>query len=96
LKLPNATKNNNIKNFFFHQQNKNKESSKGHSSSASTTKSETEQTESISLSNDTESIKKQEPKKQVNIVISFINKEKDDDGIGQLVGLAHDFIYWLQ
>lgn len=71
---------------FYHslEQNKSKEitSSKGHSS-ATATKSDAEQT-SISLSNDTESIKKQEPKKQVNIVISYIEKN-DEQGIGQLV-----------
>lgn len=38
----------------------------------------------ISLSNETESIKKQEAKKQVNIVISYIEKN-DEQGIGQLV-----------
>jgi hypothetical protein len=42
---------------------------------------------SISLSNDNESIKKQEPKKQVNIVISYIEKN-DEQGIGQLVKLT--------
>lgn len=38
----------------------------------------------INLSNETESIKKQEAKKQVNIVISYIEKN-DEEGIGQLV-----------
>jgi hypothetical protein len=68
------------------EQNKNKEmsSSKGHSATT-TTKSDVEQT-SISLSNDNESIRKQEPKKQVNIVISYIEKN-DEQGIGQLVNL---------
>jgi dTDP-glucose pyrophosphorylase len=40
--------------------------------------------QSISLVNDTESIKKQETKKQVNIVISYI-EQNDEQGIGQLV-----------
>ncbi|CRK94944.1 CLUMA_CG008434, isoform A [Clunio marinus] len=52
------------------------------SDNATTTSSETEQT-SINLINDTESIKKQEPKKQVNIVISYI-EQNDEQGIGQL------------
>lgn len=46
--------------------------------------SDLEQTTSISLNNDTESIKKQEPKKQVNIVISYI-EQNDEQGIGQSV-----------
>lgn len=67
---------------FFPKQNKNKElpSSKSHSS-ATTPKSEEDQT-SISFSN--ESIKKQEPKTQVNIVISYIEKN-EEQGIGQSV-----------
>jgi hypothetical protein len=75
-----------FKKFLIVQQNKSKEisSSKGHSS-ASTSKSDLEQT-SINLSNDTESIKKQEPKKQVNIVISYI-EQNDEQGIGQSVKL---------
>lgn len=54
------------------------------SSSNSTTpvKTDPDQT-SISL-NDTESIRRQEPKKQVNIVISYI-EQNDEQGIGQLV-----------
>lgn len=76
-------------NFFFiilFKQSKSKEKSfsNGHGS-ATTTKSGTEQT-SISFSNDTESIKKQEPKKQVNIVISYI-EQNDEQGITQLVKL---------
>lgn len=67
--------------FFFSQQNKNKENT--NSNIATPTTSDAEQT-SISLSNDTESIKKQEPKTQVNIVISYIEKN-DEQGIGQLV-----------
>lgn len=54
------------------------------SSNSSTTpvKTDPDQT-SISL-NDTESIRRQEPKKQVNIVISYI-EQNDEQGIGQLV-----------
>lgn len=54
------------------------------SSSNSTTpvKTDPEQT-SISL-NDTESIRKLEPKKQVNIVISYI-EQNDEQGIAELV-----------
>lgn len=73
-------------NFSYHfEQNKSKDS-KSHSSPTST-KSEAETT-SINLSNDTESIKKQEPKKKVNIVISYIEKN-DEQGIGQLVNLLN-------
>lgn len=50
---------------------------------SSSTKSENEQT-SISLSNETESIIKQEPMKQVNIVISYI-EQNDEQGIGKSV-----------
>ena len=73
-------------------QNKNKEitSSKGHTS-ASTATSETEQT-SINLSNDIESIKKQEPKKQVKILISYI-EQNDEQGIGQSVNLQLFFFF---
>lgn len=60
-------------------------SSKGQIATTAT-KSDVEQT-SISLSNDNESIRKQEPKKQVNIVISYIEKN-DEQGIGQLVNLG--------
>lgn len=84
----------NDKTFFYHffEQNKSKEitSSKG-LSNATATKSDTEQT-SISLSNDTESIKKQEPKKQVNIVISYI-EQNDEQGIGQSVKIHHELIF---
>lgn len=67
--------------FFYLKQNKNKENT--NSNIATPTTSDAEQT-SISLSNDTESIKKQEPKTQVNIVISYI-EQNDEQGIGQLV-----------
>lgn len=66
--------------FIFYTQNKNKEVL---GSKSASTKSENEQT-SINFSNETESIKKQEPKTQVNIVISYIEKN-DEQGIGQLV-----------
>ncbi|CRK94946.1 CLUMA_CG008434, isoform C [Clunio marinus] len=59
------------------------------SDNATTTSSETEQT-SINLINDTESIKKQEPKKQVNIVISYI-EQNDEQGIGQLLRRQSQF-----
>lgn len=65
-------------------------SSKGQTATTAT-KSDVEQT-SINLSNDNESIRKQEPKKQVNIVISYIEKN-DEQGIGQLVNLG--FCYWF-
>lgn len=51
-------------------------------SSTTPVKTDPDQT-SISL-NDTESIRRQEPKKQVNIVISYI-EQNDEQGIGQLV-----------
>lgn len=66
--------------FRFSEQNKSKEMSS--SNSTTPVKTDPEQT-SISL-NDTESIRKQEPKKQVNIVISYI-EQNDEQGIGQLV-----------
>lgn len=75
-------------------QNKSKDSS---SSSNMPIKSKSEPT-SISLINDTESIKKQEPKKQVNIVISYI-EQNDEQGIGQSVNLSSSLsyiYYWLQ
>ncbi|KAG5671651.1 hypothetical protein PVAND_001842 [Polypedilum vanderplanki] len=66
-----------LKHPFFNTVNKNKEIA----SKATTTTSDNEQT-SINLSNETESIKKQEPKKQVNIVISYI-EQNDEQGIGK-------------
>ena len=72
---------------FLSEQNKSMEISSNKGQSATTaTKSDVEQT-SINLSNDNESIRKQEPKKQVNIVISYIEKN-DEQGIGQLVNLG--------
>ncbi|XP_070506981.1 phosphorylase b kinase gamma catalytic chain, skeletal muscle/heart isoform isoform X2 [Chironomus tepperi] len=64
-----------LKHPFFNTVNKNKEIA----SKATTTPSENEQT-SINLSNETESIKVQDGKKQVNIVISYI-EQKEEDGI---------------
>lgn len=77
-------------------QNKNKEitSTKTHSatttSTTTTTKSETAEQTSINLSNDNESIKKQEPKTQVNIVISYIEQD-DEQGIAFEVMLTFNF-----
>ena len=58
-------------------------------SSKSTTPVLNDPETSISL-NDNESIKKQEPKKQVNIVISYI-EQNDEQGIGQSVKLFIKF-----
>lgn len=82
--LKRSTTNTNSLLSFFFEQNKSKEisNSKGHAS-ASAIKSDADQT-SISLSNDTESIKRQETKTQVNIVISYI-EQNDEQGIGQRV-----------
>ncbi|KAL7024202.1 hypothetical protein ACKWTF_012942 [Chironomus riparius] len=66
-----------LKHPFFNTVNKNKEIA----CKSTTTPSEIEQT-SISLSNETESIKVQDGKKHVNIVISYI-EQKEDDGIEQ-------------